>query len=67
MTPNPPDEAFQGGNLRSFSGPRSSSFERLKRFCIFGFGRHRRVLRGGSSAVPAGSSEFQQLRAASNS
>eukprot|EP00969_Alexandrium_andersonii_P338104 14942234-Alexandrium_andersonii.AAC.1 len=36
MTPNPSDEASQGGKLRPFLGPRSSSSERLKQFCVFG-------------------------------
>eukprot|EP00969_Alexandrium_andersonii_P346214 15304554-Alexandrium_andersonii.AAC.1 len=34
MTPNPPDEALQGGNVRPLLGPRSSSSERVKRACI---------------------------------
>eukprot|EP00969_Alexandrium_andersonii_P269254 11900530-Alexandrium_andersonii.AAC.1 len=35
MTPNAPDEASEGGNLRSFLGSRSSSSERLKQFYMF--------------------------------
>eukprot|EP00969_Alexandrium_andersonii_P276072 12202735-Alexandrium_andersonii.AAC.1 len=35
MTPNPPDEALQGGDLRPFLGPRSSSSERVEHFCRF--------------------------------
>eukprot|EP00969_Alexandrium_andersonii_P054404 2395074-Alexandrium_andersonii.AAC.1 len=35
MTPNPPEETFWGGNRGRLRGPRSSSFEHVKRFCMF--------------------------------